>query len=305
MEPIDIVFLALLWAFAQANRNRPIAWKEAAVAKWHSIAKWFNADPTKRQGLNDQLELVYDVVEQLQHFKEHPITHDRIEAVIGGDDFQSLKDEFGHCIHQRVKGDVSALNEKNADELLNAFIAVLKNVTLEPTEDQLFTSICQIGGEQVVRASCRGRITVEQERRVLRKEKKRFAHDKAQVVKSREEVTKAQSELEKKTQEEKEMQERLNSQMSKLMAVREMEMQIAELTAKIETLQSSSDTSVCAICQSNDGDVGAMVKCGHRFHKSCIDRWFTIKQGRGDDSCCPQCREQISTQGTWFAPKVF
>ena len=305
MEQFDIVFLAFLWAFAQTKRNRPIAWKESAVAKWHSIAKWFNANPAKRHGLIEQLELVHDVVEQLQHSKEHPITCESIEAVISGDEFQSLKDDFENCIHLRVKGDVSALNEKNADELLNAFIAILKNVTLEPTEDQMFTFICQIGGEQVVRASCRCRITVEQAQRVLKKKEKRFAHNKAQVVKSREEVTKAQEVLEKKTKEGEELQQRLNSQMVKLMAVREMEMKIAELTTKIEELQSSSDSSVCAICQSPDGDVGAMVQCGHRFHKSCIDRWFNIKRENGDDECCPQCREQISTQGTWFAPKVF
>lgn len=53
---------------------------------------------------------------------------------------------------------------------------------------------------------------------------------------------------------------------------------------------SSSDES-CSICLAEykvGEEVRAMPKCGHAFHKECVDRWLLTRS-----SFCPTCRDQV------------
>lgn len=53
---------------------------------------------------------------------------------------------------------------------------------------------------------------------------------------------------------------------------------------------SSSDES-CSNCLAEykvGEEVRAMPKCGHAFHKECVDRWLLTRS-----SFCPTCRDQV------------
>jgi len=312
MIPADIARLAFLLAIALAKRNKPLAWKEAAVANWHSIAKWFNADPATRRGLEDQMELVEDVVGQLQHSKEHPITPERIENVIRSDEFQALKEETEGCIHERIKDDPSALSEKNPNVLMNAFIAVLKNVTLEPTVDQLFTSLCRVGGPQVENASGRAVRRQEESLRLLKKKRQELIAREKANGRAREELEKKQEDLEKREAEiaaagerDAELEERLQSLVADRVRLMQLEAENSKLQEELEALKASAGVSACAVCQCHD-NVGALVECGHRFCKSCITRWFSSRNHNGErNSSCPSCRVLVVQSGKWFVENVF
>ena len=46
----------------------------------------------------------------------------------------------------------------------------------------------------------------------------------------------------------------------------------------------------CLICldEFNQGQQIIMIKCGHLYHKPCIDKWFLKKK------TCPLCDEQLT-----------
>lgn len=46
----------------------------------------------------------------------------------------------------------------------------------------------------------------------------------------------------------------------------------------------------CAICLSDfeEGDKLRVMRCSHRFHKSCVDEWLRV------NASCPSCRMDIS-----------
>ena len=46
----------------------------------------------------------------------------------------------------------------------------------------------------------------------------------------------------------------------------------------------------CLICldEFNQGQQIIMIKCGHIYHKNCIDKWFLKKK------TCPLCDEQLT-----------
>ena len=46
----------------------------------------------------------------------------------------------------------------------------------------------------------------------------------------------------------------------------------------------------CLICldEFNQGQKIIMIKCGHIYHKNCIDKWFLKKK------TCPLCDEQLT-----------
>ena len=46
----------------------------------------------------------------------------------------------------------------------------------------------------------------------------------------------------------------------------------------------------CLICldEFNHGQRVTMIKCGHIYHKNCLDTWFLKKQ------TCPLCDEQLT-----------
>jgi len=44
----------------------------------------------------------------------------------------------------------------------------------------------------------------------------------------------------------------------------------------------------CIICCSNDYDKRRKLKCGHKFHLKCINKWLLIKNQ------CPVCRMYIN-----------
>lgn len=53
----------------------------------------------------------------------------------------------------------------------------------------------------------------------------------------------------------------------------------------------------CAICMSDFLDErlnSVRLYCGHKFHSSCIKRWY--QTGRAASSNCPTCRQRIRTK---------
>lgn len=64
--------------------------------------------------------------------------------------------------------------------------------------------------------------------------------------------------------------------------------QIAESTSVYTSNRTLDD--ICTICQENiesAQQVRSITECGHYFHKSCIDVWFT------NNTLCPTCRYDI------------
>lgn len=60
-------------------------------------------------------------------------------------------------------------------------------------------------------------------------------------------------------------------------------------------LQATRFISSCAICYDDytDGDMlSSSAKCGHLFHKACLDKWLSHKQE------CPACRCTISVKSS-------
>ena len=53
--------------------------------------------------------------------------------------------------------------------------------------------------------------------------------------------------------------------------------------------------SKCSICL-EDFDTGKYkrkLKCGHTFHKKCVDRWFRLLSQDDKDLSCPICRFKL------------
>jgi len=60
----------------------------------------------------------------------------------------------------------------------------------------------------------------------------------------------------------------------------------AQITAAVETHIGTTNT-VCSICQEGVTCATRIRQCGHSFHGSCIDQWFSINPR------CPVCRYDI------------
>lgn len=55
---------------------------------------------------------------------------------------------------------------------------------------------------------------------------------------------------------------------------------------KFKTKSDNPSENVCGICYCDyaQGDKIRILFCSHRFHESCIDKWFK------DDEKCPLCK---------------
>lgn len=60
----------------------------------------------------------------------------------------------------------------------------------------------------------------------------------------------------------------------------------AQVTAATETRSNLVDTQ-CSICQESTTNALAIRQCGHCFHPTCIQQWFTLNPR------CPVCRYDI------------
>ena len=52
-------------------------------------------------------------------------------------------------------------------------------------------------------------------------------------------------------------------------------------------LQRLDSIQLCTICQCGISDNGGITKCGHKFHKACINQW--IEEGGNNRNRCPNC----------------
>jgi len=52
----------------------------------------------------------------------------------------------------------------------------------------------------------------------------------------------------------------------------------------------------CVICLDNyeHGTYKRVLKCGHVFHKKCVDRWFCKLSEYDKDLTCPICRKKVA-----------
>ncbi len=60
----------------------------------------------------------------------------------------------------------------------------------------------------------------------------------------------------------------------------------------------SSEISECNICLCNLNNRKVVtLECGHKFHKSCIIKWFTVQIETGNHPSCPSCRNLVKHSG--------
>jgi len=69
--------------------------------------------------------------------------------------------------------------------------------------------------------------------------------------------------------------------------------QLESLDSRVDTPTMDQSIVMCSICldplvgQSDGNERG--LRCGHRFHNPCIDKWLT------DNRTCPVCRQAVDT----------
>ena len=58
---------------------------------------------------------------------------------------------------------------------------------------------------------------------------------------------------------------------------------------------SNSTAESCSICIEDyeAGDILRVLRCGHRFHLECIDRWFLSSTDYSRPSACPICNTEL------------
>ena len=50
--------------------------------------------------------------------------------------------------------------------------------------------------------------------------------------------------------------------------------------------------NICNICLEDKGKLKTL-KCGHSFHKKCIDKWIKTSHNKNTVALCPTCRTAI------------
>jgi E3 ubiquitin-protein ligase RHA2 len=55
------------------------------------------------------------------------------------------------------------------------------------------------------------------------------------------------------------------------------------------SVETQSEEDVCNICLENEGAIVKIAKCGHIFHRSCIEKWL-----RECKATCPVCHADLS-----------
>lgn len=249
---VEIVFFAFLWALVHFKRS--ISFRSKAFAAWPHLAKWFDADPAKRESLLETMELVEDVVNQvvekkglsLEEFKK------QVSDIFKEDDFKSLLDDNRNIIKDRIDGDPSSLIEKNLGELWKTLFTLIKETNLNPTEDQLFSSFCKMGSSIASEDDFQRRSNaLKNERRELansgrRQANKEFTLKKKdedldrranQVEESAKDVEKRKGELAKERREFEEVSERFREQLAKVFKLRETTHQLEQSQAEVKKLQ--------------------------------------------------------------------
>lgn len=72
---------------------------------------------------------------------------------------------------------------------------------------------------------------------------------------------------------------------------------VLEKQELVSMLLSGSNTTAesCSICIEDyeAGDVLRVLRCGHRFHLECIDRWFLSSTDYSRPSACPICNTEL------------
>lgn len=58
---------------------------------------------------------------------------------------------------------------------------------------------------------------------------------------------------------------------------------------EVELRRTRNDVNTCSVCLTDfaEGDEVRQLKCSHRFHKLCADRWLQL------NSSCPNCRKIV------------
>lgn len=72
---------------------------------------------------------------------------------------------------------------------------------------------------------------------------------------------------------------------------------VVEKQELVAMLLSGSNTTAesCSICIEDyeAGDILRVLRCGHRFHLECIDRWFLSSTDYSRPSACPICNTEL------------
>eukprot|EP00891_Asterochloris_glomerata_P006545 jgi/Astpho2/6545/e_gw1.00099.52.1_t len=57
---------------------------------------------------------------------------------------------------------------------------------------------------------------------------------------------------------------------------------------------SSTECSICHEEYASEEDILRILKCGHRYHVECVDRWvLSSMNGTNREPACPMCNASI------------
>ena len=59
-------------------------------------------------------------------------------------------------------------------------------------------------------------------------------------------------------------------------------------------LNADTTDNVCSICIDSLKENVHMLKCGHKFHLICIQKWYTTLVRQRRPITCPDCRDRLS-----------